>query len=315
MGVERSGTSLVSDLIHRWGAETGDVSRHVAADDHNPQGYFEYEPMQTLLHDILVASHVSLWDPALRGRLERLARDPGLAERATRLIAEMEAGGRPWLWKHPLLSLQMPFWERFLEAPVCVVTLRNPNDSGRSFARMNYPPAARALLSTGAYFGFRWHFTMLAVLDYLARNPDHLFIRYERLLAEPAAQVERLCRFLDARIGAPAAPAERRLEAHRRMLAAIQPALWRNRAASSFLDLDEVVAEQKELLRYLDRRAQDVEEPFVAALHALPPYAVEYLEDFNLLAQRLHRGTPPDERDAARPRARRAVAALAGGLP
>jgi hypothetical protein len=307
LGVERSGTSLVSDLIHRWGADSGDLSRHVAADDHNPRGYFEYQPMQAFLHDILVATHASLWDPELRGRMERLARDPRFGDRALALIAEMEASGRPWLWKDPLLSLEMPFWERFLPAPVCVVTLRNPIDSGRSFARMNFSAAARRRLRTSAYFGFRWQFTMLAILDYLERNPDQLFVGYERLLAEPAAQVSRLCRFLDAQLAPADAPAERLA----RMLDAVEPALWRNRAETSFLELPEVIAEQKELLRYLDRRAQDHAEPFARARYPLPAYAVEYLEDFNLLAQRLHRGAPGNAKIPEHPGARRIAAAPA----
>jgi hypothetical protein len=305
LGVERSGTSVVSDLIHRWGADAGDLSRHVASDDHNPQGYFEYLPMQSFLHDVLVSTHGSLWDPGFAGRMERLALDPRYRDRAQALIAEMEAAGRPWLWKDPLLSLEMPFWERFLPTPVCVVTVRNPNDSGRSFARMNFPEPLRRRVRTNSYFAFRWQFTMLAVLDYLERNPDHLFVRYERLLEDPAGQVARLGHFLDTRLAA-GDGAEDRLA---QMLAAVQPGLWRNRSGASFFDLPEVIAEQKELLCYLDRRASDDPEPFERARYPLPPYVVEYLEDFNLLAQRLHRLEPAGP-DLPR-RRQRAEAALA----
>jgi hypothetical protein len=290
LGVERSGTSVVSDLIHRWGAHPGDLSRHVATDDHNPQGYFEYLPMQDLLRDVLVATQTSLWHPDFKGRMERLALDPHFSARAAALVAEMEASGQPWLWKDPLMSLQMPFWERFVPAPVCVVTVRNPNDSGRSFARMNFSEALRRRIRTDAYFGFRWQFTMLAILEYLDHNPEHLFIRYERLLADPAGQVARLCRFLDDRLAAEGGAEERRAL----MNAAVQPGLWRNRAESSFLDLPEVIPEQKELLRYLDRRASDAALPFDPASCALPPYVLEYLEDFNVLAQHLHRLAPPE---------------------
>lgn len=284
LGADRSGTSLVADLIARWGADAGDLSRHEVVDEHNPRGYFEYLPMQEVLHELLAAAHCSVWDPDFPSRIARLAVEPRYRQLALAQVAEMDRSGKPWLWKEPLMSLQMAFWEKIVPSPVCVVTLRNPSDSARSFAKMNYPPELRDELSAEAAFAFRWQFAMLAILDYLERNPDHLFLRYESLLEDPAGQVERLRAFLDRQLEAQEGASERASA----MLEAVEPGLWRNRGKVSFFDLPQVTAEQKSLLSHLQDRAADLQAPIDPARYPLPADAFEYLEDFNAWTEHLH---------------------------
>ena len=49
LGVERSGTSVVAEMIHRWGAYAGDQEKLHKADVHAPRGYWEYLPVWDLL--------------------------------------------------------------------------------------------------------------------------------------------------------------------------------------------------------------------------------------------------------------------------
>jgi Sulfotransferase family len=279
LGTDRSGTSLVSNLLHLWGAYPGDAALLGEADNFNPQGYFELSPMQKLLDAVALSTGVSNWDPRFQELLKLRACDPGHRRRALDLVAEMEKQGRPWLWKEPFISLHMPFWELVIPPPVCVVTVRNPHDSARSFTRMNLGPETSARISLTAYFTLRWQTFMLAILDYLERNPDHLVVCYEELVRDPAGQVLRLCRFLDRCFGL----AEGEEERAAAMIATIDPALWRYKAPSSFFDVPEATEAQKDLLRYLHLRAADVREPFAAERYPFPPYHREYLENFELL--------------------------------
>jgi hypothetical protein len=281
LGADRSGTSLVSELIHRWGAYAGEASALGDGDVYNPHGYFEYTPMQELLHDVTVSTGVTEWDPRFHEVLKLRARDPDHRRRALELVAAMEKEGRPWLWKEPFISLHMPFWELLIPPPVCVMTVRNPHDSARSFSRMMLGPEMSERISLTAYFCLRWQSFMLAVLDYLERNPEHLVVCYEELLRDPAGQVLRLCRFLDRRFGL--AGDEDEEERAATMRAAIDPALWRNKAASSFFDVPEATGAQKDLLRHLHRRAADARQPFASESFPFPPYYQEYLENFELL--------------------------------
>lgn len=279
LGIDRSGTSLVSDLIHRWGAYAGDADSLGGADVFNPQGYFEYSPMQALLHEVAVGTDVTEWDPRFPALLQKQAFNPELREKALALVAEMEKEGRPWLWKEPFISLHMSFWERIVSPPVCVMTVRNPHDSASSFTRMGFRTEVRERLRLTSYFSLRWQVFMLAILDYLERNDEHLVVCYESLLREPAAEVDRLCRFLDRCFDQTQGGAERSA----RMVAAIDPKLWRYKEPTSFFDVPEATEAQKELLRYLHRRAADQRDPFDPARYPYPPHYQEYLDNFDQL--------------------------------
>lgn len=279
LGIERTGTSLVADLIHRWGAYPGEPDSLGTPDAANPRGYFEHAPMEELLLEVAASTGVTPWDPRFPGLLRQRADDPVLRAKALELVARMEEPGLPWLWKEPFLSLHISFWERILAAPACVVTVRNPHDSARSFARIGLGQEMSDRLPLTSFFILRWQLFMLSILDYFERNPDHLVVCYEDLLRSPAEQVERLRRFLDRQLGLPEGGEERSA----RMLAAVDPALWRHRAESSFFEVPEATEAQKELLRHLKRRAADVREPFAPERYPIPPHYQEYLENFDVL--------------------------------
>jgi len=171
----------------------------------------------------------------------------------------------------------MDFWERIIGHPVCVATVRNPHDSARSLAKGYLPKVMRQAKIT-SYFCMRWQHFQLAILEHFERNPASIYVCYEELLRSPVEQTERLCTFLDRQFDLE----EGREERLAAMREAITPGLWRNRSEDSFFDLPDPLDSQKALLRYLHLRAADVLEPFDPAAFALPPYAHEYLENFDL---------------------------------
>jgi hypothetical protein len=277
LGVDRSGTSMVAELIHRWGAYGGEPNFHGSPNTHNPQGYFEYIPMQALLTDAALSTALPEWDPGFRPALAQRAHEPAFRSRALALAAQMEEPGRPWYWKEPFLCFHLDFWDRILQLqPVCVATVRNPQDSARSFAKMTLPEELRKVRLT-AYFCLRWQHFMLAVLDYFERNSSSIYVRYEDLLSSPVEQVRRLCGFLDRELAVDEGGDER----FEKMIETINPALWRNKSESSFFELPETLPAQHELLRYLHRRAADRQEPYDSSRYPLPPYAREYLDNFS----------------------------------
>src|SRR4051794_39339462 len=93
LGIERTGTSLVADLIHRWGAYPGEPDFLGTPDEFNPQGYFEYAPLEELLQDLVASTGVTMWDPRFPDLLRQQAADPALSARALQLIGQMEKAG------------------------------------------------------------------------------------------------------------------------------------------------------------------------------------------------------------------------------
>ena len=65
LGAERSGTSLVAEMVHAWGAFAGASEKLHAADAHAPRGYWEYLPLWVFLAELWdFASGATWWDLA-----------------------------------------------------------------------------------------------------------------------------------------------------------------------------------------------------------------------------------------------------------
>ena len=64
LGVERSGTSVVAEMVHRWGAYAGTPEMLHEADAHAPRGYWEFLPLWDLLVELGgdFASGATWWD-------------------------------------------------------------------------------------------------------------------------------------------------------------------------------------------------------------------------------------------------------------
>jgi Sulfotransferase family len=288
LGVERSGTSLVSELASRWGAYGGDPAHLLPPGEMNPQGFFEYRPLIDFLIELHGSAGVSEWYPPFDDVLHRRAFEPRYREPAVQLVAGMETAGTPWFWKEPYLCLSLSFWENIWNEPIYVVVFRNPHDSARSYERFVVPELKGQVRIT-AYFVLRWQHFMLMTLEHAERNPAKLFVRYEQLLRSPAESCERLCEFLDRQCAMSGGAGER-LAA---MTATINPGLWRNKQEVSFLDLPEVMPEQKALFRFLEAKTADPLAPFDPAKFPLPAFGREYLENFGSLLDHRHASRRP----------------------
>ncbi|HVT16728.1 MAG TPA: sulfotransferase [Thermoanaerobaculia bacterium] len=280
LGVDRSGTSLVSELIWKWGAHAGDLTQLVQANPQNPQGFWEYTPMQDLLGELMDATGLPNCHPDMDRRLTELADDPAIRARALRLVAEMESAGKPWLWKEPYLSLCLGFWERIWRDPVYIIPVRNPYDSALSFEKMFLPPALRGGgIRIVAMFLLRWQHFMLSILEHCRGERKTLFVPYEELLQNPEEQCRRLGRFLDAECGVVGGDDERVAA----MAKTVNPELWRNKSQEPFAAVAEATDEQKALFAYLRRKVDDPAEPFDPSLYKLSAGWREYLQNFDLI--------------------------------
>ena len=259
VGPERSGTSLVAQLVHSWGAYPGDESLLSTADERNPRGYWEYQPLWDFFEELgEFASGRSWWEEDFAAVVEAKATDLGVIERATGLIRTMSEPQRPWMWKDPALCHFLGFWKTFLPDPVYVATVRDPRDVATSWQRFGTWAGlpAKSLESNL----LRWQHMALAVLR---EATDHrvLFVEYERVLQHPEPEVERLAKFLDQCCGCTTNAATLG-----RMAAQVDPDLWRNR---SDVDLTNS-ASQRRLHELQERLARD-EAPGASLAELQPP--------------------------------------------
>jgi len=246
--MHRSGTSLVAELIDKWGAFGSD--QFLAADYRNSRGYWEYEPLVHFNRRLLVSVQSQSFVPPSdkhEAKLRERALEPAWRSEARQLVSAMELGQRAWYWKDPRLSVTLPFWQQFWDDPIYVITVREPVDTASSLHKIYKLPINAGYLL--------WQRYLTAALRFTANTPQRLFVQYERLLFGPVEQCRRLCGFLERRCGPdPALDGEQRVDA---MLPVVNPSLRSNARGCSFLSARDASAEQKSLYRYMQALAMD----------------------------------------------------------
>ena len=272
LGMHRSGTSLVAELLHGAGLYAGDPPLLLPANEWNERGYWEYLPLVRFNDDLLAFVDAS-WsvppasedEPRLRDR----ALDASSRAEALQLINSMESGGQPWFWKDPRLGLVLPFWQRLWRNPAYVVCIRNPLEIAQSLQRRFHFPISASLLL--------WQIYMTSILRHVRNSPHVLFIEYERLVQTPSEQCDRLFRFVReyCRFDGPKIDD---------VVEIVRPNLKHHESRQPFNEVAIVSAEQDRLYSFLrtlvDGRSARFEDDF-----SLYPGYREYLQTVDLLRQ------------------------------
>jgi sulfotransferase family protein len=213
LGMHRSGTSIVAQILNAMGCYAGRSDELAPPDVFNPSGYWEHREVVALDDEILAALGANWLEPA-NADVSKLTDDVrrGFVDRARSIAARLGEHGT-WMVKDPRMSLVMPIWREALGRPVCVLVWREPLAVARSLLRRDGLPIVIGMAL--------WEEYTRAMLAGTAALPRILF-SYEELMAEPAQSTARLQRELEAAGIDLLSPSEREL----RML--IDPSLDHN---------------------------------------------------------------------------------------
>jgi hypothetical protein len=193
--MHRSGTSLIAELIHRWGA-FGRVEECLPSNQWNERGYWELAPLVDFNRRLLRQVGANWSCPPNQDRdsdLAALAQRPEFRKEALRLISSMngEFAGT-WFWKDPRLSLLLPFWQELWDNPRYVICLRDPFEICRSLEKRDGLSFSVSMML--------WHRYMLSILE-RTRNRNTLILSYSQMIRTPKQECERLARFLSDQSG------------------------------------------------------------------------------------------------------------------
>ncbi|MGH2719899.1 MAG: sulfotransferase family protein [Actinomycetota bacterium] len=180
VGMHRSGTSAVAQMVHRMGVFIGPRQDLIIADPTNPTGHWESWTL-TAVNGTLLATCGGTWSappPLLPG----WQLDPDLDDvlalgwRAFPLVYPQQ----PWVWKDPRICLTLPFWrERVIDVPLAaLLVLRNPLEVAQSLHARNALPKGQGLAL--------WERSMGRAVANLRGLPT-LVLSYEDLLEGTAA--------------------------------------------------------------------------------------------------------------------------------
>ena len=270
LGVERSGTSVVAEMLHKWGAYAGPSEKLHKADAHAPRGYWEFLPLWDLLAELGdFDAGTTWWDPNFQQRMKEKAADPVYRKKATELMAEMHKGG-PWFWKDPALSHFLPFWKQIWGSAIYIITVRNPLDTAVSWQKFIMPSNVKGTISFVAINLLRWQHMMTLILQHTEDAQHRIFLSYEDIIRNPCMQAEKLTDFLNAKFGNQVSPIQA-------MVDVVESQLWRNDCGVPFEQAAEATTQQKALYAFARRKIDNPFEPFDAAKYPLPPGYLEFL--------------------------------------
>jgi hypothetical protein len=138
-GMHRSGTSMVSRMIHTCGVYLGPDRTLAKSLPYSESGQWENVDF-VALNDALLQDLGGTWDtpPPLPDMWNNPALDP-LRDRALDLIGRL-SNLKQWGWKDPRNSLTLPFWKQLIPNLKVVICLRNPLEVIQSLARRGASP-------------------------------------------------------------------------------------------------------------------------------------------------------------------------------
>lgn len=186
VGMHRSGTSMIAQILNQCGLYLGPPERLLKADATNPLGHFEHRGFLEIDRKLLKFFKATWREPPdLQPGWQLNPKLASLRAEAKALAATF-TGKSPWGWKEPRASLFLPFWQQAIPNMRFVICVRNPLEVARSLEKRNRTP-----LKKGAFLWYRY---MRASIEDTEGCP-RLFTFFDDYFDGSVKEVERLVRF------------------------------------------------------------------------------------------------------------------------
>ena len=232
-GMHRSGTSLITHMLHTCGLHLGKESDLLPPAPDNPEGYWENIRF-VLTNDTILKWLGGSWENPVEVELDRLKQAPDwprLENHVQQLLKGFE-GVDPWGWKDPRNSLTLSFWKHFLPQIKLVIPFRNPLDVAHSLQKRNGFPLEKGLSL--------WYVYNKKLLE--QAGSEALWIPYERLLEEANTTFRTLLDWLGWEVD----------DQHiQQALGVIKPTLQHFRSGLNAVEQAKIPASVKELYAHL----------------------------------------------------------------
>jgi GT2 family glycosyltransferase len=185
-GAHRSGTSMLTRLLHACGLFLGPKDALMPPQADNPDGFWEHLGF-VALNDELLNALGGAWDlPPKTDENFSDARMDSLRMKA-RLLIEGFGSAHVWGWKDPRNSLTLPFWQNLMPDLKTLIMVRSPLEVAYSMRERN---------GTSYAFGLRlWEIYNRRLLE-AAGKRDRLFTHYDLFFENAEKELERIANFV-----------------------------------------------------------------------------------------------------------------------
>jgi hypothetical protein len=227
-GMPRSGTSLVTQMLHRCGVDLGPPEQLMPASINNTDGFWENLRFVRLNERLLKASGGTWFVPPAT-----LRPTPKITAEAKAILAHFE-GREPWAWKDPRNAVTLPFWKTLLPSMKVLVCVRHPAETAASLLASTLIPRTfhwwlPRERRRGRIYEAALELWRVSNTSILANTTpaDRMVTHYDAMLANPRAEMERVLAFA----GVPVSP-----EVLDEAVGAVSPRLRHQRADSATLN-------------------------------------------------------------------------------
>src|SRR5439155_10669078 len=184
-GAHRSGTSMLTRLLHACGLYLGSESALMPPQADSPEGFWEHLGF-VAVNDELLNELGGAWD--LPPKADENFGDPRLdpLRMKARLLIEGFDSRDVWGWKDPRNSLTLPFWQNLLPGVKTHIMVRNPLEVARSMMERN---------GTSYSFGLRlWEIYNRRLIE-TASKQERLVTYYDLFFENAEAELRRIAHF------------------------------------------------------------------------------------------------------------------------
>jgi len=195
-GMHRTGTSLLSSIIHEMGYYGGNNMMSPTVD--NPKGYFENKNLVNLNERIL-KSLSYIWDSPFVIEINIIKHiEYKYFLEAKDLVNDMFKSKNKIFLKDPRISLLLEFWCEIIELKATlkiISTLRHPNITANS--ELNRAKSGRKY----HYFGFKLSYTKRVWFSYMFEllnnsKKDILVVSYDNMIDNPSDIIMNIAKYL-----------------------------------------------------------------------------------------------------------------------
>lgn len=186
LGMHRTGTSLVTSILHDLGFNPGKVL--LEAGPSNQEGFWEYKPL-VQFHSRILEEYDNRWfAPGHLMPLDELLFQ--YRNEAEALVRNMDNDDSNWCWKDPRLLLFLDFWLEILAGRDVkwIITHRHPASIAASIRSRDHFDNEVGLTL--------WEYSIANLMVRKEKLKDTITIDYEKLLTHPKTQIERIASFL-----------------------------------------------------------------------------------------------------------------------
>jgi len=184
-GAHRSGTSMLTRLLHRSGLDLGPENDLMPAASDNPDGFWENLRFVHLNDEVLNAVGAA-WDlpPWQEETFDGANLQPMRAK--AKLLIERFSEKAVWGWKDPRNCLTLPFWRSLLPGLKTIIIIRNPLEVAYSMHKRN---------GTSYALGLRlWEIYNRRLLAETS-PPERVIAHYQTFFEEPEAELRKIATF------------------------------------------------------------------------------------------------------------------------